>query len=95
MSVILRPNFVPTPQEQSGLSCVVTQHLNNYFRALNGNAPAPGLYKRILEEMERPLLTSVLQYSHGNNARAAEILGINRNTLRKKIQELGISPKRR
>ena len=80
---------------QSGLSAVITEHLENYFGALNGNAPAPGLYKRILYEIEKPLIKTVLEYANGNNARAAEILGINRNTLRKKIQDLEIVIRKR
>jgi two-component system nitrogen regulation response regulator GlnG len=48
----------------------------------------------VLEQVERPLIRFVLEKTRGNQVRAADILGINRNTLRKKIQELGIEVKR-
>ena len=53
--------------------------------------PAPGLYHRTLEEVERPLLSAALAATHGNQIRAAEILGLNRNTLRKKIRDLQLT----
>ena len=53
--------------------------------------PSPGLYHRTLEEIERPLLTAALAATHGNQIRAAEILGLNRNTLRKKIRDLDLT----
>jgi two-component system nitrogen regulation response regulator GlnG len=52
--------------------------------------PAPGLYDRVLAEVERPLIQQALTATKGNQIRAAAVLGINRNTLRKKIQTLGI-----
>ncbi len=52
--------------------------------------PAAGLYDRVLEEVERPLIQLTLAATRGNQVRAAEILGLNRNTLRKKIQDLGV-----
>ena len=52
--------------------------------------PAAGLYDRFLAEVERPLIVQALQATRGNQIRAAAVLGINRNTLRKKIQALGI-----
>jgi two-component system nitrogen regulation response regulator GlnG len=56
--------------------------------ALDSNAD--DVYRRILERVEKPLLEAVLAHTDGNQIRAAAILGINRNTLRKKIVELGI-----
>ena len=53
--------------------------------------PPRGLYDRILREMERPLLTLTLQSTNGNQIKAADVLGLNRNTLRKKIRELDIN----
>ena len=52
--------------------------------------PPPGLYDRILFEVERPLIRLTLAATRGNQVRAAEILGLNRNTLRKKIHDLGV-----
>jgi two-component system nitrogen regulation response regulator GlnG len=52
--------------------------------------PAPGLFDRILREVERPLIALTLEATRGNQIRAAEVLGLNRNTLRKKIRELSI-----
>jgi two-component system nitrogen regulation response regulator GlnG len=53
--------------------------------------PPIGLYDRVLEDVERPLIQLTLAATRGNQVRAAEVLGLNRNTLRKKIQELGVS----
>ena len=52
--------------------------------------PPPGLYHRILKEIEVPLLTAALAATRGNQIRAADLLGLNRNTLRKKIRDLDI-----
>tara|TARA_Y100001001_G_scaffold37316_1_gene31179 strand:- start:6625 stop:6801 length:177 start_codon:yes stop_codon:yes gene_type:complete len=52
---------------------------------LNGAQPAP-VYDMVLREVERPLLEVVMQQTNGNQSRAAEVLGINRNTLRKKLK---------
>ena len=64
--------------------------LSTYFTAHAGELPAAGLYQRVLKEVERPLITLTLQATHGNQIRAAEVLGLNRNTLRKKIRDLNI-----
>ncbi|MBU0670042.1 MAG: nitrogen regulation protein NR(I), partial [Alphaproteobacteria bacterium] len=62
---------------------------------LEGRAVQPGtLYHAALAEFERPLLEHALRETEGNQLRAAQLLGINRNTLRKKIGELGIEPER-
>jgi two-component system nitrogen regulation response regulator GlnG len=77
------------------LSESVARHLQRYFD-LHGDAlPAPGLYGRILREMEMPLIEIALDATGGNQAKCADLLGINRNTLRKKISELDISVTRR
>jgi two-component system nitrogen regulation response regulator GlnG len=69
-------------------------HLRNYFSMHGYQLPANGLYGRVLEEVERPLIVLTLTACRGNQLRAAELLGINRNTLRKKIRELGIPAER-
>lgn len=60
--------------------------LRNYFRDLNGHQPS-ALYELVLGEVEPPLLEAVLDYTGGNQSRAAEILGLNRATLRKKLKQ--------
>lgn len=64
--------------------------LSDYFASLNGHHPAR-LYDMVLREVEEPLFRAVLDYSAGNQSRAAGILGINRATLRKKLRELGLA----
>jgi len=73
------------------LSQTVRLHLDQYFDYHDDGMPPPGLYQRILREIERPLIQKVLQVTSGNQVKAAEMLGLNRNTLRKKIKELEIS----
>ena len=76
--------------EGDGLSHSVERHLRAYFSAHGENLPTPGLFDRVIREVERPLITLTLEATRGNQIRAAEILGLNRNTLRKKIRELNI-----
>jgi Fis family transcriptional regulator, factor for inversion stimulation protein len=64
--------------------------LHEYFASLNGHLPAH-LYDLVLREVEEPLFRTVLNYSEGNQSRAAGILGINRATLRKKLREFGLA----
>ena len=73
-----------------GLTESVDRHLKNYFAAHKGGLPASGLYDRIIQEVERPLINRTLIATRGNQIKAAELLGINRNTLRKKIKFLDI-----
>jgi two-component system nitrogen regulation response regulator GlnG len=68
----------------------VELRLAQEFASAGPDLPAPGLYERFLAEVERPLIQQALQATRGNQIRAAAVLGINRNTLRKKIQVLGI-----
>jgi Fis family transcriptional regulator len=60
--------------------------LQDYFRQLGEQAPA-NLYKLVMEEVEQPLLEAAMRYTRGNQTRAAQILGINRSTLRKKLKQ--------
>jgi two-component system nitrogen regulation response regulator GlnG len=77
--------------EAGGLSDSVEQHLRTYFDAHGDGLPTSGLYERILHEIERPLIALTLAATQGNQVKAADVLGINRNTLRKKIRELAIA----
>ena len=79
-----------TEDNEKGLSQTVESLLSTYFSAHADGLPAAGLYQRVLKEVERPLITLTLQATQGNQIRAAEVLGLNRNTLRKKIRELNI-----
>ena len=72
------------------LSDAIRRHLELAFSKSEGGLPSRGLYTRVLHEMERPLIALTLSATRGNQIRAAEILGLNRNTLRKKIRELDI-----
>lgn len=74
-----------------GLGDVVSQHIKAYFLAHEGQLPATGLYKRILVEVERPLFIATLEAVRGSQVKAAKLLGMSRNTLRKKLEELNIN----
>lgn len=70
----------------------VDAHLTQYFSA-HGDLTLPkGLYSRVLKEVERPLLIKSMEATKGNQIKASELLGLNRNTLRKKLKEHGIRP---
>jgi two-component system nitrogen regulation response regulator GlnG len=72
------------------LGASVERHLRRYFDQHGGELPPPGLYARILREIEVPLIEIALNATSGNQAKCANLLGINRNTLRKKITDLDI-----
>ncbi len=74
-----------------GLSMSVEKHLLRYFELHGSSQPPPGLYNRIIKEIEYPLIALSLSSSKGNQLKASKLLGINRNTLRKKISELDIN----
>jgi two-component system, NtrC family, nitrogen regulation response regulator GlnG len=75
----------------SSLGASVEKHLNQYFELHKNELPANGLYDRIIHEVERPLIIKTLKLVKGNQLKASELLGINRNTLRKKIIYLDIN----
>ena len=68
------------------LSNLTDECLNSYFETLNGHKPGD-LYQLVIGEVEKPLFRAVLTYTKGNQSEAAEILGINRGTLRKKLKD--------
>ena len=88
-------NPVVTMDEAENISAAVARHLKRYFDLHGGALPPPGVYQRVLREIEVPLIEIALDATGGNQARCADLLGINRNTLRKKITELGIEVTRR
>ena len=69
----------------------VEHYLQHYFTGFGEDLPPPGLYQRMLAEVEYPLVLAAMTATRGNQIRAAELLGLNRNTLRKKIRELGVN----
>ncbi|HEX4895804.1 MAG TPA: helix-turn-helix domain-containing protein [Solimonas sp.] len=73
------------------LGHAVSECLDDFFRTLNGHAPK-NLYDLFLDQAEPPLLKATLRYCHGNQSRAAEMLGLNRATLRKKLKLHKIKP---
>jgi two-component system nitrogen regulation response regulator GlnG len=78
------------PAPEDNLSNAVERYLSRYFAGFESDLPPPGLYHRILREVEYPLLSAALAATRGNQIRAADLLGVNRNTLRKKIRDLEI-----
>jgi two-component system nitrogen regulation response regulator GlnG len=76
-----------TPKD---LSEIVERFLAEHFAGYGKELPPPGLYRRIIRQVEMPLITAALTATRGNQIRAAELLGLNRNTLREKIQTLDI-----
>ncbi len=76
--------------DAESLGDAVERHLKEYFAAHGGGLPAAGLYERVIREVERPLISLALAATRGNQIRAAALLGLNRNTLRKKIRMLDI-----
>jgi len=78
-----------TAERENDLSSTVRKMMKQYFKDLDGEKPS-GIYNMVVNCVEKPLLEVVMYHAQGNQTRAAELLGINRNTLRKKLQEHGI-----
>ena len=89
------PPRVGAAEEGERISASIARHLRRYFDLHTDGLPPPGLYDRILREMEVPLIEIALDATGGNQAKCADLLGINRNTLRKKITDLDIRVTRR
>jgi two-component system, NtrC family, nitrogen regulation response regulator GlnG len=75
---------------EQNLAVAVERYLARYFSGFDNALPPPGLYHRVLREVEYPLLSAALAATRGNQIRAADLLGVNRNTLRKKIRDLDV-----
>ncbi len=90
--ITARPSSATSPQgaQPQRLAQAIETHLRRYFDLHGDNLPPDGLYDRVLKEMELPLIALALSATRGNQVRTAELLGINRNTLRKKIKDLDI-----
>ena len=76
-------------ERDNELSLTVRKMMKQYFKDLDGEKPS-GIYNMVVNCVEKPLLEVVMYHAQGNQTRAAELLGINRNTLRKKLQQHGI-----
>lgn len=75
--------------KENDISRCVRKALDGYFKDLDGEKPS-AVYNMVIDCVEKPLLETILHYSHGNQTHAAEVLGINRNTLRKKMKDHGL-----
>jgi len=94
----LKPDMSASPAEKAGaapgsvsIAQAVEENMRLYFAGFGDGLPPPGLYDRVLAEMEYPLILAALTATRGNQIKAADLLGLNRNTLRKKIRELGVT----
>lgn len=86
---------MPAPEMRfadESLQLAIEQYLANYFARFGDALPPDGLYHRLTESVDRPMLRATMAAVRGNQIRAAKLLGINRNTLRKRLSELGIDP---
>jgi two-component system nitrogen regulation response regulator GlnG len=86
----LRIMAAEVQEEALPLGAAVEQILTRYFLSHGDRLPPPGVYDRIIQEVERPLISICLSATRGNQIRAAQLLGLNRNTLRKKVRDLGL-----
>lgn len=85
-----RPKLIAT-QNDCGLAETVRCLFAEYFDTHQNDIPQSGLYDCVLKEIEKPLIEECLKATSGNQKKASEILGLNRNTLKKKMTILGIS----
>ncbi len=77
-------------KQDRSLGVLVQEYLESYFRAHNQDLSLRNLHETIVKEVEKPLILLVLERTKYNQSKTASILGINRNTLNKKIKDLGI-----
>jgi two-component system nitrogen regulation response regulator GlnG len=90
LSTTMTAGYDEVEQQNLNVSQSLELYLANYFAGFGEEMPPPGLYQRILRMVEPPLITAALTATRGNQIRASELLGLNRNTLRKKIRDLEI-----
>ncbi|MBB5372928.1 nitrogen regulation protein NR(I) [Acidocella aromatica] len=94
-SVAEEPASIPASDDADSMTTVVERHIARLLAAIRESGEEGVLYERALAELERPLIRMTLAETRGNQIRAAALLGLNRNTLRKKIREHGIGVQRR
>jgi len=82
--------MVRREQRAESLADCVRDALESYFEQLDGHQAA-NLYQMVMQEMERPLLQTVMEHTGGNQTRAAALLGLSRSTLRKKLAQYEIN----
>ncbi|MGH6935586.1 MAG: sigma 54-interacting transcriptional regulator, partial [Methylocella sp.] len=98
-SPTIAPGYVAAPnaghqrptEPHPTLAGAMKRHLSELFHEHGASLPPPGLYHRILREIEYPLISAALAATRGNQIKAAALLGLNRNTLRKKVRNLDIT----
>jgi Fis family transcriptional regulator len=73
------------------LRTLIQKALENYFAHVDKDMPPKAVYQMVMTEVELPLLSTTMRYAQGNQSQAAQILGINRSTLRKKLQQHNLS----
>lgn len=78
-----------TPTESQTLRDSVEQAMDNYFSQLDGQ-DVSDVYQMVMSEVEAPLLEVVMRYTHDNQTKASQVLGLNRGTLRKKLKQYGL-----
>jgi Fis family transcriptional regulator len=76
--------------DENDIARYVRKAVNEYFKDLDGEEPSCSIFDMVISCVEKPLIETVMHHADGNQTRAADLLGINRNTLRKKIIEHGI-----
>jgi two-component system nitrogen regulation response regulator GlnG len=90
LATVARTPFNDNSEGSGDLSEAVERFLSDYFMSFGHELPPSGLYTRVLRKIESPLISAALAATRGNQIRAADLLGLNRNTLRKKIRDLGL-----
>jgi DNA-binding protein Fis len=90
-----RANVGGTTHESipAAMEAMIGAQIDAYFAAYGEELPATGLYDRLLARLEKPLIVATLRATGGNQIKAADVLGVNRNTLRKKMRDLAINAK--